>query len=394
MSFELNQEGEELLHKIRDFFERTNIEKELLESNSEKFPWHIRQEAGKLNLIGLDVNKADGGMGVSALTMGYIYHECGKISVNTRELFGAGHGRLIAQYGSLEQKKKYLPPLLKGDLLVGVGLTEPDCGSDLAATETTAERVGSNYILRGIKQWVSRVEESGIFIVFAQTKPGSGVKGLTPFIVEMDNPNIEKFLIEPMGMKGWSYGGFKLHDVVIPVENRLGEEGEGFKIFNEHFTYWRVLMGIICLGAAQKAIEQAIEYAQNRFAFGGPIGRFQSVMHKISDHATLIEAARLLCFKALDLIDKGKPDVKESAMAKWLGTTVAYHAIDDAMQIHGARGYVREYGLEQRLRDVRGLMIADGTTDTLKSLIGRELLGKEIYNHMLGRVREPKSVNV
>ncbi|OZI10950.1 hypothetical protein CEW92_14315 [Bacillaceae bacterium SAS-127] len=196
-----------------------------------------------------------------------------------------------------------------------------------------------------------------------------------------------------MGMKGWSYGGFKLNNVAVPVENRLGGDGLGFHVFNDHFNYWRVLMGIICVGAAEKALDQAVEYSKHRTAFGGPIGRFQSVMHKISHNATLLESARLLSYKALDLIDKGQSSSKESAMAKWFATTTAYQAIDDAIQIHGARGYVREYGLEQRLRDVRGLMIADGSTDTLKSLIGREIMGKDIYDAMLGRpLKTPKEL--
>ncbi|UYZ14781.1 acyl-CoA/acyl-ACP dehydrogenase [Brevibacillus sp. WF146] len=393
MNFEWTKDQMMWIEKVRQFMIDLDVEN-ALKSESEQLPWQIRQASGKQGLIGLDVPKEYGGEGLSAVTMGLLYEECGKFGVNTREVIGAGHGNMIAKFGTHEQKSRYLPSLIKGDLLVGVGLTEPNCGSDLAAIETFARKDGSNYILSGCKEWVSRVEEAGVFVVFAQTKHGSGTKGLTAFLVDMNDPNIEKYALEPMGMKGWSYGGFRLHDVVIPAENRLGLEGEGFRIFNQHFGYWRVLMGIICVGAARKALEQGVQYAKERMAFGGPIGRFQSVMHKIAEHATLLETASLLSLKALDVLDRGHSNTMEASMAKWYSTTTAYKAIDDMLQIHGARGYVKEYGLEQKLRDVRGLMIADGSTDVLKSLIGRDLMGREIYDAMLGRAREEQPLRV
>jgi alkylation response protein AidB-like acyl-CoA dehydrogenase len=387
MDFRQTEEQLYWIDKVRRFMEENRVE-EALQSESEQLPWAIRQAAGRQGLIGLEVPVIEGGAGLNAVTMGILYEDIGKFGINTREVIGAGHGNMIVKYGNQEQKERYLPSLLRGDLLVGVGLTEPGTGSDLAATRTYARRDGSNYILTGSKEWVSRVEEAGVFVVFAQTDPEAGAKGLTAFLVDMDDPNIEKYSLEPMGMKGWSYGGFKLHHVVLSEKNRLGSEGDGFKIFNRHFGYWRVLMGIICVGGARKALEQAIAYSKERQAFGGPIGRFQAVMHKISENATHLEAATLLSLSALDLLDKGKSNVMQASMAKWYATTTAYKAIDDALQIHGARGYVKQYGIEQKLRDVRGLMIADGSTDTLKSLIGRDLMGKDIYDAMLGRMQE------
>lgn len=391
MDFRKTEEQLYWIRKVRLFMDENHVE-EALQSETEQLPWDIRRESGQKGLIGLDVPEPDGGVGLNAVTMGMLYEEIGKFGINTREVIGAGHGNMIVKYGSQAQKERYLPSLLRGDLLVGVGLTEPNTGSDLAATQTFAKRDGSNYILSGGKEWVSRVEEAGVFVVFAQTNPEAGARGLTAFLVDMDDPNVEKYSLEPMGMKGWSYGGFKLHNVVVPSGSRMGNEGDGFAIFNRHFGYWRVLMGIICVGGARRALEQAIGYSKERKAFGGPIGRFQSVMHKISENATHLEAASLLSLQALDLLDKGKNNVMQASMAKWYATTAAYKAIDDALQIHGARGYVKQYGIEQKLRDVRGLMIADGSTDTLKSLIGRDLLGKEIYDAMLGRMQEQPAV--
>lgn len=391
MDFRQTEEQLYWIQKVRRFMEENHVE-EALQSETEQLPWEIRQASGQQGLIGLDVSERDGGAGLNAVTMGILYEEIGKFGINTREVIGAGHGNMIAKFGNQAQKDRYLPSLLRGDLLVGVGLTEPNTGSDLAATQTFAKRDGSNYILSGGKEWVSRVEEAGVFVVFAQTDPEAGAKGLTAFLVDMDDPNVETYTLEPMGMKGWSYGGFKLHNVVVPAGSRLGNEGDGFAIFNRHFGYWRVLMGIICVGGARRAIEQAIAYSKERKAFGGPIGRFHSVMHKISENATHLEAATLLSLQALDLLDKGKSYVMQASMAKWYATTAAYKAIDDALQIHGARGYVKQYGIEQKLRDVRGLMIADGSTDTLKSLIGRDLMGKDIYDAMLGRSQEQPAV--
>ncbi|OXM82407.1 acyl-CoA dehydrogenase family protein [Paenibacillus rigui] len=387
MDFNHTEEQKKWIQAVRDFMVTFDVEN-ALKNESEQLPWEIRKASGTQGLIGLDIPKEYGGQGLNAATMGLLYEECGKFGVNTREVVGAGHGGMIAKFGTHEQKLRYLPDLINGDLLVGVGLTEPNIGSDLASTETFARKEGSHYVLSGGKELVSRVREAGIFVVFAQTRRGAGMKGLTAFLVDMNDPNVEKYDLEPMGMKGWSYGGFRLHDVKVPVSNRLGKEGEGFKIFNQHFGYWRVLMGIICIGAARSAMEQAVQYAKERKAFGAPIGRLQSVMHKIAESATTLETASLLSLKALDVLDKGRTNTVEGSMAKWYATTTAYKAIDDMLQIHGARGYLKETGLEQKLRDVRGLMIADGSTDVLKSVIGRELLGKDIYDSMLGRSGE------
>lgn len=384
MNFNATEQQKKWIQIVSQFMTDHKVEAALA-NETEQLPWNIRKSSASFGLTGLDIPKEYGGAGLNAVTLGLLYEESGKFGANTREVVGAGHAGMIVKFGNDEQKRRFLPSVLNGDLLVGVSLTEPNTGSDLSATETFAKREGSHYILSGEKEFVSRVEEAGVFVVFAQTKRGSGTKGLSAFLVEMDNPNIEKYSHEPLGMKGWSYGGFKLNNVTIPVENRLGQEGDGFKIFNEHFGYWRVLMGIICVGAAKSAIEQTIKYAKERFAFGGPIGRFQSVMHKIAENATLLECASLLSLKALDVLDNGKTNATEAAMAKWYATTTAYKAIDDMIQIHGARGYVKDYGLERKLRDVRGLMIADGSTDVLKSSIGRDMLGKDVYNAMLGR---------
>ncbi|MDP7992175.1 acyl-CoA dehydrogenase family protein [Bacillus sp. MHSD_36] len=383
MNFEINEKNEFFLAKVKSFLIENNVE-ESFNSDLERFPLHLREIAGKENLIGLDISKDDGGLGLDLVTMGLLYKECGTASVNARELIGAGHGRILSEFGDVQLKKSIIPSLLKGRSLIGIGLTEPDCGSDLSSIKTFATKHKDGYLINGEKEWVSRIDEANYFIVFCQTKEDSGVHGITPFLIPMDDSNIEKYYKEPMGLKGWSYGGFKMENVFIPAEYRISEEGNGFKIFNSHFEYWRVLMALICIGSAEKATNLAINYAKTRKSFGGPIGRFQAVMHKISDNLTKLESAKLLCIKSLFLLDKGLNCTKEVAMAKWYGTYSAYEAIDNVMQIFGARGYVKEFGIEQRLRDVRGLMIADGSNDVMKSIIGREVFGKNIYKQMYG----------
>lgn len=383
MDFVVDTKKQFFLAKIRKFMSDNEAEK-AFNSDNEKFPLELRKKAGKENLIGLDISTEDGGLNLDLVTMGLIYDECGKTSVNTRELIGAGHGRIVSEFGTAELKKEILPQLIEGNVLIGVGLTEPDCGSDLSNIKTYARKHLDGYILNGEKSLVSRIDEAGYFVVFAKTT-NNGVHGLTAFLVDMNNPNIKRNYKSPMGLKGWSYGGFTLQDVFVPDECILGEVGEGFKIFNSHFNYWRVLMALICIGSAEQATRLGINYAKERNSFGGPIGRFQSVMHKISDNVTKLESAKLLCLKSLWLIENKIKCTKEVAMSKWYGTHTAYEAIDNVVQIFGARGYCKEYGIEQRLRDVRGLMIADGSNDVMKSLIGREVFGKEIYNQMYGR---------
>lgn len=385
MQFEFDSTASFWQEQIRSFL-RTHQSRKQFETNSdERFPWELRKQAGREGLLRLDVSKRDGGLGLSHLTMGLLYQELGKISVNARELIGTGHGAMIARFGTAKQKSKYLEPLMKGNILVGVALTEPSCGSDLAATQTKAQSVDSGYLLNGTKEWISRIQEADVFIVFATTQSDKGVKGLTAFLVEMDDPNIERFDYHPMGLKGWSYGGFHLKNVFVPADRVLGEVGQGFEIFNLHFAAWRVLMALLCIGAAEDATCSAIEYAKERKVFGGSLARMQSVMHKVTENLTKLEAAQYLCYRALSQLDQRKSATKEVAMAKWYGTQVAYETIDAMIQIFGARGYCKEYGLEQRLRDIRGFLIADGSNDVLKSLIGREVFGKQVYNEMLAR---------
>lgn len=368
--------------RLRKFLKDQAIEERLMTDTFERFPWDVRVTAGEEGLLGLDAAQDDGGSGVSRETMGHLYVECGMCGINTRELIGLGHGHLIATQGTKPQRDEFLPPIIAGKILAGVGVTEPDCGSDLAAIGTVAKKTSGGYLLSGVKEWVSRVDEAKIFIVFAKTSPALEMKGLSSFIVPMDSPGITTYTMSPMGLRGWSFGGFKINNVFIPSEYLIGQEGQGFEIFSRHFDYWRSLMALISLGSAERSIQIARDYSRVRGAFGGPLGRFQSVMHKIADY---IDAAKLLCFRALELADRGISCTKEVAMAKWYGTHVAHQAIDNAMQILGARGYSKEYGIEQRLRDARGLMIADGSNEVMKSVIGRELLGKETYNLMYGR---------
>lgn len=371
--------------RVRTFLTEHAVEQRLATDTFERFPWEVRLAAGNEGLLGLDAALDDGGSGISRQIMGHLYVECGMCGINTRELIGLGHGHLIATQGTKRQRDEFLPPIMAGTVLAGVGITEPYCGSDMAAIRTFAKKTSGGYLLSGVKEWVSRIEEAKIFIIFAKTSHSSGVKGLSAFVVPMDSPGITTYTMEPMGLNGWSFGGLKIHNVLIPSEYLIGQEGQGFEIFSRHFNYWRTLMALISLGSAERSIQIARDHARVRDAFGGPLGRLQSVMHKIAESSTYIDAAKLLCFRALELVDRGEPCAKEVAMAKWYGTHVAHQAIDNTMQILGARGYSKEYGIEQRLRDARGLMIADGSNEVMKSIIGREMLGKDVYDSMYGR---------
>lgn len=367
------------LNVIREFLEVHQIKKRIAESPDEKFPIDLRRKAGQELLIGLDAPKELGGEGFSALTMGKIYKEMGKVDVNTRELFGLGHARMLAYDDNInDYKRDVLNKVLKGECLIGIGMTEESSGSDIKNIQTTVRKVANGtYLLNGKKTYVSRILESQYFLVLAKMVDLNDK--LTFFLVPTSHPNIKISNINPTGLKGWSYGSIYFENVYLSKDQLVGNEGNGFYMFQKHFAYWRVLMGLLCIGAAEEALGITVNYAKEREVFGKPIASFHSVSHPIVKHYSYLKAAELFCYDALSKIDSNNPSITQSAMAKVLSTEVAYQAIDDCIQFFGARGYTKEYDLEKRLRDVRAVKIADGSNPTLISYCTKDVFGENIY---------------
>jgi cyclohexanecarboxyl-CoA dehydrogenase len=286
-------------------------------------------------------------------------------------------GGLVAMLGRESVKSKWLPALARGEILIGLASTEPHAGSDAAAMRTTAVRALEGYVLNGEKQMVTAPMEAAAFVVFAKTQPEAGARGVSAFFVPMDSQGLQRNRFPTMGPRTTSFGGFVMKDVRVPLENLLGQENEGFVALMKTFDYLRVLIALYCIGLAEGSLEETLQFVKQRKAFGQPIGKFESVQFRIAEDSTLLEAARLLCYKALWLISRGEKSTRESAMAKWWSPIVAFNAINNCIQNHGAVGFTSETLDELRLRDVRGMWFADGTADIMKIVIGREMLGKE-----------------
>ena len=260
---------------------------------------------------------------------------------------------------------------------MAMDLTEPDAGSDAAAIKTTAVRDGDCYVLNGEKGPISGTSNVDVAILFAKTDPQAKAKGVTCFWVPLDLPGITKGRIYHTGWKPVGIASFFLDNVRVPARYRIGEEGKGFYIFAAGGAdYLRVCLSLMVIAMAETSLEETIAYTLQRSAFGQPIARFEGVSFKIAEHATLIEAARLLCYRTLYLKDQGLVHTKESAMCKWWCPEVAFNAIHDCLLLHGHLGYSEEYPLEQRLRDALGFEFADGTAQIMKIVIARELMGR------------------
>ncbi|WP_436889230.1 acyl-CoA dehydrogenase family protein [Mammaliicoccus sciuri] len=375
-----------MLSEVKCFLEEYNVREKLRYCNSRnKNLWNIRKEAGNKNLIGINSDYLNQNNKVNMRKLGEIYELCGEYDINSREIFGIGHANIVDKYGSEYQKKLIMPSIASGNLLVGIGLTEKSCGSDLNKINCSVKKTKDGYIINGEKSFVSRIDEADYFLVFTRSIEKKYSKNnLSCFLVKMDSEGIEKYNYNPMGLQGWSYGGFKLKNVHVKENALIGKDCEAFEYFLDHFSHWRILMTLLTLGNAKYNIKEAIKYSSERKSSRKYLYEHQSVLHKISENTTKIKLAKEFCLLQLERYDRGKSIHKESAMAKWFGTETSYNAINDCMQIFGARGYCEEYNIENHLKNARGFMIADGSNDTLKSYIGNELikdyLKKEVYN--------------
>ncbi|MDP2952627.1 MAG: acyl-CoA dehydrogenase family protein, partial [Chloroflexota bacterium] len=265
----------------------------------------------------------------------------------------------------------------RGDRIICLALTEPGCGSDAAALTTRAVREGDHYVLSGEKTSITQGMQADAALLFAKTDPAARARGVSCFLVPLDLPGVVRSRLPSMGFRPLMAASIILDGVRVPARYRMGEEGRGFHMVMGQFDFIRPCLGLASLGAAQASLEEAIAYAKQRTAFGQPIGKFEGVSFKIAEHLTRVEAARWLCYRTLWLRDQGIPHTKESAMCKWLCPEVAVQAIHDALLLHGHLGYSEEYPIEQRLRDVIGLEIGDGTAQIMKLIITREVLGRE-----------------
>ncbi|MCK4638502.1 MAG: acyl-CoA dehydrogenase family protein, partial [Bacteroidales bacterium] len=281
----------------------------------------------------------------------------------------------IEKYGSEEQKEKYLKPLAKGEKIGAFLLSEPEAGSDASMQRTLAEDKGDYYLINGIKNWISNANSASIYIVIAQTYPEKGHKGINAFIVAKDSPGISLGPHEDkMGMRSSDTHSVMFTDVKVPKENRIGEDGFGFKFAMKALEAGRIGIAAQAVGIASGALDRAIQYAKERKAFGTEIANHQAIAFKISDMAVKVENARNLCLKAAWLKDQGKPFSLASSMAKQYAADIAMEVTTEAVQIHGGYGYVKEYHVERLMREAKLTQIYEGTSEIQKIVISRSLL--------------------
>jgi len=378
MEFSFTEEQEMFRTQVRRFVQKELAPWERERAKQEKYSRELIKRLAEVGIMGLIIPPEYGGGGGDFVSLGIAVEELGRS--------GISDGHLLASYnffyfllknGSEEQRRKYLPLMCKGECVCCPCMTEPHCGSDAAAIRTTAAREGNHYILNGEKAPVTVGMIADVAGIFVKTDPKAGAKGITCFVVPLDLPGVSRSPLNYTGWKPLAEASIFFDNVRISEEHRIGEEGKGFYIVMSSFDFARICVALSALGSAQASLEDAIAYAKERVAFGRPIAKFEAVAFKIAEHVTRVEAARLLCYKALWLGDQGLPYVKESAMSKWFGVVVAVNAIHDALLIHGHVGYSEEHSLEQRLRDAIGCEFGDGTAEAMKTIICREVLGRE-----------------
>ena len=350
-----------------------------------KYPRELLRKMGELGLIGLSVRRENGGAGESCVTEGIVCEELSRgdcsLPMSTQV---AGHlcAGLLEQ-GSHEVQQTFLEPLLAGRLVCAFCLTEPGSGTDAAALQTSAEKKGPVYVLNGEKSGITAMMDADLAIVFARTEPGTGARGVSCFAVPCNLPGVATQAYEDMGCNAVVRGSLFLKDVAIPESYRIGAEGQGFKLAMRGFDVSRILLCLEAIAPALVSLEETMAHAKQRIAFGRPLATFEGVSFPIVEHVSLLEAVRLLCYKALWLRDQGQSSTKEAGMVKWMAPRFATNAIRDCIVLHGHYGYTRDYPLEQRLRDVLAIEIADGTPQVSKLVVQRELMGRESlpYGH-------------
>jgi len=337
------------------------------------------REMGSLGLIGVDLPQEYGGLGESGVTSGVIIEEIAYADFNVSylQLLGSLMGAIIHANASPELARHWNSRLVAGEAIVALGLTEPRGGSDAANLQLKARRDGDDYVLSGEKTSITLADQADAIILFARTgKPEDGARGISAFLVDLNQKGVQRTRFNDLGSKIIGRGSVFFDDVRVPVANRLGAEGKGFTQVMQGFDFSRVLIALQCVAAAQASIDEAWEYTKERHAMGAPLAQYQGVSFPLVEFETQIAACRQLCYHALALRDAGMPHTAEAAMVKWMGPKTAFDTIHQCLLTFGHYGWSMDLPHQQRLRDVMGLEIGDGTAQIMKLIVARERVGR------------------
>ena len=378
MDFTLTEEHLMIRDAARDFAQTELLPGVLERDEKQQFPDELVRKMGELGFLGIMVNPKYGGSGMDAISYVLIMEELSKVDASASVIVSVNNSLVcygIEAFGSEEQKQKYLTKLATGEFVGAFCLSEPEAGSDATSQKTTAIDKGDHYVLNGTKNWITNGGRADVYLVIAQTDKEKGHRGINAFIVEK---GMEGFDVGPkedkLGIRGSDTHTLQFNDVKVPKENRIGEDGFGFKFAMKTLSGGRIGIASQALGIASGAYELALKYSKERKAFGTEICNHQAIAFKLADMATEIEAARLLCLQAAYLKDQHVPYGQASAMAKLFASKTAMAVTVEAVQVHGGYGFVKEYHVERLMRDAKITQIYEGTSEIQKMVIARGVL--------------------
>jgi alkylation response protein AidB-like acyl-CoA dehydrogenase len=375
-----SEEQELLRASVREFAEAEIGPHVMAWDESQHFPMDLLPKLANLGLMGIQLAEEYGGSAMSAVDYCICIEELARVCPAIALSVAAHNGLCmshIAMFGDAIQKSKYLPRLVRGDVLGAWGLTESGAGSDAAGMKTVALRDGAGWVVNGSKNFITHGSIGGVMVVIAITDRAKGHRGISAFVVEHGTPGMSAGKKEnKLGMRASDTSEVIFQDCRIGADQRLGEEGQGFINTLQVLDAGRIGIAALSVGLAQGAYEAALRYARQRRQFGQPIAAFQAIQWKLADNATRIEAARLLTYRAAYLKDRGERMTRESAMAKLFASEIAVKAADDCVQIHGGYGFVKDYPAEKYFRDVKLLTIGEGTSEIQRLVIARQLLNQ------------------
>jgi butyryl-CoA dehydrogenase len=379
MDFDLTDEQQLIRQTAREFTDKEIVERAKQNARNHHFDLDLVKKIADQGYLGAIVPREYGGAGLGYVDYGLVVEEIGRgcssvrtvISVQTSLVCSA-----ILKWGSEEQKQHYLPKLCSGEWLGCFGLTEPDTGSDAAKQKTRAKKTDKGWVINGAKMWISMGNYAKVALIFAQTDPEKGHRGLACFLVDTDQPGYQASKIEhKMGLHASDTASIALEDVEVADDQMLGEVGDGFKVAMSALDSGRYSVAAGCVGICQGCVEESVKYAKEREQFGKPIASFQLVQAMIADMVLKTDASRMLVWRAGFLKDKGRPNTLETSVAKLHATEAAVECSNTAIQVHGGAGYVDDHPVERYFRDVRVTTLYEGTSQIQKLIIGRAMTG-------------------